>query len=193
MNEEGYTKFDVQWEPKRIAHNPLIPLVNKVRARCYDKEWIGMLPDGIGFGNISVRLPGNTIMITGTQTGHKRLLTIADYAVITNYDIANNQVQCIGIRQASSESLTHASLYAANESIAAVIHIHQWELWSHYYNKLPTTAPDITYGTPEMGKAVQAMVQQYPGEVIVMGGHRAGILAYGNSLPIALNKLEALE
>lgn len=193
MQDEGYIKYTVDWEDSCIDHNPWIPLVNRTRAYCHDRGWIGILPDGIGFGNISVRLPDNTFMITGTQTGHKRMLTIADYAVVTEYDIVQNSLRCRGCRRASSESLTHASLYAASSHIDAVIHIHDEDLWQRYKDHLPTTPASVPYGTPDMAKAVKDLVRRYPGEVIIMGGHQDGILAYGDSLRVAQNRLEVLE
>lgn len=193
MQDEGYIKFRIDWEDGCIDHNPWIPLVNRTRAYCFDRGWIGILPDGIGFGNISVRLPDGTFMITGTQTGSKRILTLADYAVVKAFDIANQSIECKGCKRASSESLTHASLYAAHPAIDAVIHIHDQDLWQRYTGQLPTTPADVAYGTAAMAQAVSDIVQQFPGEVIIMGGHRDGLIAYGDSLRTAQRRLALLE
>lgn len=189
MQDEGYIKFTVDWIDERIPHNPWIPIITRTRAYCYDRGWIGRLPSGIGYGNISVRLPDGTFLISGTQTGHKRMLTRKDFAIVSDYDIQENRLQCLGMCRASSESMTHASVYEADASIGAVIHIHNGDLWQQYLHQLPTTDPAIPYGTPAMAEAVQSLVKRYPGQVIVMGGHEGGLIAYGESLRRAQQQL----
>lgn len=191
--KEGVIKFSVDWHQERIPSLPWMPVINKVRAACWDRGWIGETPAGVGFGNISLRLPEPMhFLITATQTGAKRLLTRADYAIVTGYDIAGNTLKCKGLQRASSESLTHASLYEADDAIKAVIHIHDSELWQQYHNMLPTTPAGIGYGTPAMARAVQKLVVAHPEKVLVMGGHPGGLLAYGETLSVAFNRLLSL-
>jgi hypothetical protein len=49
----------------------------------------------------------------------------------------------------------------------------------------PTTRPDVPYGTPAMaGEIERIVVEEEMGDsgIIVMGGHRDGILCFGRSL-----------
>jgi ribulose-5-phosphate 4-epimerase/fuculose-1-phosphate aldolase len=149
---------------------------------------IGVYPDGIGYGNISVRgwdaKTGNFI-ITGTQTGHKPNLTAADFSVVTDYDIARNSVVCEGPVAASSEAMTHAAVYELDSRIGAVIHVHTRPLWQQGREFFPLTATEVAYGTPAMAAE---MVRLYLGtrlpeiRVLIMAGHEEGVIAFGGSL-----------
>jgi len=66
VHEEGYIKFDARWEQTP----PLVGVYPKElldwRNRLFVHGLIGMLPDGIGYGNVSERLRGDTFLITGS-------------------------------------------------------------------------------------------------------------------------------
>ena len=49
---------------------------------------------------------------------------------------------------------------------------------------LPTTSKDIEYGSIEMAEAIAELINSYSNSkgAFVMGGHRQGIIAFGNSL-----------
>jgi len=55
-------------------------------------------------------------------------------------------------------------------------------LWEKLLNDYPTTSAEIEYGTPEMAFAVGELASEIKEKIIVMGGHREGILAFGRNL-----------
>ena len=151
---------------------------------------------GIGFGNISIRCgdPGQ-FLITGTQTGHIASTTDQHYSLVTNYDIERNEVFCSGPVQASSEAMTHAAIYELDPSIAAVVHVHSRSLWDRHMNRLPTTNPDVAYGTPEMAREFRRLYTDsiFDSEgIAVMGGHDEGLISIGESLEQAARKILVL-
>ncbi len=147
---------------------------------------------GVGFGNLSGRLPpfpgplgARPFLVTGTQTGGRPTLTFADLCVVTRYDPECNWVESVGPLRPSSESMTHGILYDADPTIRFVFHGHSSAIWEQARTLgLPVTDPAVDYGTPAMCREVQktlrgAVADQRP--IVVMGGHRDGILAFGET------------
>ncbi len=163
------------------------------RTKLYKLGLIGMYPDGIGFGNISVKTgEGSSFIITGSATGQFEKLDQSHYALVTGYDFDKNSISCSGLTKASAESLTHAAVYESLPEIGAVVHVHCLWLWEKLLNNYPTTSDEIEYGTPEMAYAVGKLASEINGrkeKVIVMGGHREGILAFGNNLIEATSQI----
>jgi L-ribulose-5-phosphate 4-epimerase len=185
MNEKGYLKFQCNWSKSESIDEGLIKDINSWRDRLYQKGWIGAYPNGIGFGNISIRLVGNIFLITGTETGKLQTLTKEHYTKVIAYNVEKNAITCMGPVKASSESLSHAAIYAINPSANAVIHIHDKSLWDRLMNTEIATSPSIEYGTPEMAKDIIRLFKQTDlasRKLIVMGGHEEGIIAFGHTL-----------
>ena len=89
-----------------------------------------------GFGNISRRLPPfdapvnhRQFVITGSQTGHLAELSASGFATVSEYDAGRNRVVATGPIKPSSESLTHGSVYNANNDIRVILHVHSPEIW----------------------------------------------------------------
>jgi ribulose-5-phosphate 4-epimerase/fuculose-1-phosphate aldolase len=144
--------------------------------------------DGLGFGNLSRRLPDgdmDAFVISGTQTGHLEELTPADYAIVTSCDPLANKVAACGQIKPSSEALSHAILYQASPKVLWVMHLHSPDIFTYYAKlNLPCTSPSADYGTPEMALEIERLsagLDYSKPEIIVMAGHQDGILAYGNS------------
>jgi L-ribulose-5-phosphate 4-epimerase len=191
MNE-GYIKFNclLRGGDSGLSDENYI-ILNKWRNKLYQLKLIGCYPGNIGFGNISIR-SGEGFIITGSATGCKVVLTKDDYVKVDLYDFHNNEIHCTGRIRASAESLTHAAVYEANPAIMAVIHIHSLDLWVKYKGLMPTTPETAEYGTPEIALAVKSLCLSrvtVKEEVIIMGGHREGIIAFGNDLDAAGNKV----
>jgi ribulose-5-phosphate 4-epimerase/fuculose-1-phosphate aldolase len=194
--DEGYTKYNCNW----IRDVPLLPSrivnLNQWREKLFNLGFIGEYDNGIGFGNLSIKEElGNNFIISGTQTGGLPQLTPDHYTTVTAYDWDKNTLTCQGPVQASSESLTHAAIYAANPAIKAVIHIHNLQLWESLMGKVPTTAPEIQYGTPEMAREIIRLCQEQSllkAQILVMSGHYEGVIAFGESLEEAGNLLLGL-
>ena len=145
MTEEGYIKFRLEWEENSLTDLPDLSELNTIRTKLYDLGLIGVLPDGIGFGNISIRISENKFIISGTQTGHLRELSEKHYALVDDFSIDDNWVKCTGETKASSESMTHAAIYTANTNIQSVVHVHNKPLWEESRNIEFTTNEKIEY------------------------------------------------
>lgn len=192
---EGYIKFKcLLSEEISGLSDENYRLLNNWRNKLYQLGLIGSYPGDIGYGNISIR-SGEGFIITGTATGCKEKLLKDDYVRVDQYDFVNNEIHCIGKIRASAESLTHAAVYEARPETMAVIHIHNLELWEKYSGVLPTSPYTVEYGTPEIALAVKSLClneRLTHNEVIIMGGHKEGIIAYGNNLDDAGNKILAM-
>ena len=143
MNE-GYIKFECERIDEISITDDMIFELNETRTKLYDQGLIG-ITDGIGFGNISIR-NGSAFIISGTQTGGIRELTVNDYVEVIESDLINNKIICKGRINASSESLTHAVVYECSREINSVIHVHNEKLWNSILNRVPTTDPENEFG-----------------------------------------------
>jgi len=160
--------------------------LNAYRRKLLDLGLIGVDPNGIGFGNLSIR-DGATdnFYITGSATGGMHELTLDECAKVVAYDFERNRIRYEGSALPSSESLTHAAIYESDATAGAVIHSHDSKLWAAALNRAPTTSKAAEYGTPEMANEItqlftRAAVQSQ--KIVVMGGHEGGILTFGKDL-----------
>ena len=187
--KDGLIKFSLRWQ--RAPPPEEIDALLQWRDRISAAGLIGVQPDGIGYGNISVRA-GSSFIISGSGTGMHTTARREHFTRVIHYDFPANSLLCRGPVQASSESLTHAAVYEADASAAAVVHVHHGELWRALLGKIPTTAKDVAYGTPEMAYDVLRLFRDTPvadGGIFVMGGHEDGIVGFGGSLQEAGTKL----
>ena len=147
---------------------------------------IGTNSNGIGFGNISIRIDDTRqFIITGSNTGGLDETKGKHFTRVVNFDIAGNSLICRGPIQASSESLTHAAIYTANDRIKGVIHVHSKYLWQRLKDVAPTTSVNVEYGTPEIASEMARLLiagESVKAGIIVMGGHREGLVAFGRTL-----------
>jgi ribulose-5-phosphate 4-epimerase/fuculose-1-phosphate aldolase len=148
--------------------------------------------EGAGFGNVSGRcgpFPGGRgrrpFLITGTQTGGRRCVSLEDFCVVESWDAQRNRVRSRGPLLPSSESLTHGAIYDLGPQIRFVLHAHAPVLWSAARSlRLPMSAPDVAYGTPAMAEEVQRLWRESTlGDlgVFAMGGHEDGVIAFGRT------------
>ena len=158
--DEGYIKFDCNWIPSNDIPLNKVAVLNVWREIMYKKGLIGVYPDGIGFGNISLRCNEKTFLISGSATGGLATLNESHYSLVTNYDLSANSVTCVGPLKASSESLTHALIYECSAAINAVIHIHSLKLWTNFIHHVPTSSENISYGTPEMANEIKRLFDE---------------------------------
>jgi ribulose-5-phosphate 4-epimerase/fuculose-1-phosphate aldolase len=196
--QEGYIKFKCHFNQVNIdIPAELFTPLNYWRNFLRDKQWIGSYADGIGFGNISIRIPGsNRFFITGSATGSLTDLETKNYALVERCDPATNMIWCKGLIQASAESMSHYTIYKTIPEAAAVVHIHNRPLWDKYLDVLPTTAKEVSYGTPEMAYEIEHVLklpEMKFKRVAVMGGHEEGIISYGISIEEAVKAMIELE
>lgn len=190
---EGILKFQLDWEQAPLPNLPQLEELCRWRAVLFRHGLIGASADGIGYGNVSIRSgPGSRFLITGTGTGTLPELTPEHCTEVLEADLAGNRIRCRGPVRPSSESLSHAALYLCSPAIGAVVHVHDPQLWQHLLGKAPTTAPTIPYGTPELAAEIQRIVslsRLFSAGILVMGGHRDGLLSFGRTLPEAVTLL----
>jgi ribulose-5-phosphate 4-epimerase/fuculose-1-phosphate aldolase len=187
--DEGYIKYDCEWIKSAPIPTKELICINAWRQKLFALGLIGAYKGEIGFGNISIRLKDSSqFIISGTQTGHIPSLKNCHYTLVTEFNIKENRLICKGPIKASSESLTHAAIYTCDNDIRSVIHIHNNMLWNKLLYKVPTTNPKVQYGTPEMGYEVIRLCDQTMLEkILVMAGHKDGIISFGKNLKEAGN------
>ena len=190
--DEGYIKFNINWEKGTSANSPQLDELISWRDRMHALNLIGYDSQfQVSFGNISLKpKEEEEFIISGTQTGHIPHLGPEHFTRVTSYDISANQLNCFGPVKASSESLTHAAIYKADANTRAVIHIHHDEYWAASLNKVPTTNRNVPYGTPEMAYEILRLFSQNRSgsfDVIAMAGHQGGMISFGKTLEEAAN------
>jgi len=184
MNE-GYIKFNIDHSFQKIdiPHN-IFESLTYWRTKLFDLGLIGETPEGIGFGNISIKSEYG-FFITGSATGGVQKLGENGYAFVSGYDFDKNKVKSQGPVKSSSESLSHAAIYECNREIGAVIHIHNELLWKKYLNRKPTTSKNVAFGTPEMAYEIQILLSNEMNlkeSIFITAGHRDGIFTFGKDL-----------
>lgn len=196
MNQpnEGVIKYD---KSHFLKTDPLqkdeFQELEEVREQLYRTKLIGVYPNGLGYGNISQRknyshfhaTNSPQFLITGTQTGHLAKLGGAHYTRVVDFSLDEFKIKTVGPTEASSEALTHASVYQFHPEIQAIIHIHSSQIWKGMLKELyPQTGANIPYGTQEMAFAIkECLSKENRNEgVIVMAGHEDGVISYGPSL-----------
>ena len=203
--DEGYIKYRAEHtaaEPLLLVEPQVIKELLEARDYLHKLRFIGVYPNGIGFGNVSVRMKENQFIISGSATGEIENLQKNHLCLVEKFDIAKNLVFSTGSIQASSESMTHGAIYLANPRITCVLHIHSRKMFDRLRrlsieNKIAAaqphfTAENIPYGTPEMAFAMMDCVKKIdkPNGIIVMLGHDEGIISFGETISAALDEIE---
>ena len=178
-----YIKFSCECVAARIASFSGLAELNAYRTKLMGLHLIGVDSNGVGFGNLSVR-DGATdnFYITGSATGGLHELNVADCAKVVACDCPANRVRYEGSIIPSSESLTHAAIYKSEPTAGAVIHFHCTKLWAALLNQAPTASKGAEYGTPELAYEIIRLFVRTDApsrKIVVMAGHKAGILTFG--------------
>jgi len=181
---DGIIKYSIEHQ---TADTPVFSgyeQLEALRTRLFTLGLIGE-KDGIGYGNLSIRHEGSkSFFITATQTGKKQTLSREYYTYISDYDFSTFKVISQGTYKPSSEALSHAMIYAIDDRITTVIHIHSLALWKFMKTKnyFFTTAE---YGTAEMVEEIVGLytnLDPMMNNAFVMKGHEEGIIAFGRSV-----------
>lgn len=184
-NETGNIKFNCNWIAAEPVDEKSIIEINRWRNILFNRKLIGVYPNGIGYGNISIRLNDKEFLISGTSTGHLETLTHLHYSRVIAYNFAENSVTCEGPVKASAESLTHAAVYEMDPGVQAIIHIHNKQMWDELLDKVPTTSSDVEYGTPQMALEIKRLFNStnlIEQKILVMAGHEEGVISFGKDL-----------
>ncbi len=189
--QEGVIKYQLEHTQQPVNQTFPFAETNAWRTIAVRLDLIGQNPnryDNIGFGNISQRINAHSeqFIISGTQTGHIEQLSPEHYCLVVEAEPHQNRLQSRGLCKPSSESLTHASVYAQDNAIQAVIHAHSPEIWKHTLALgLSHTSADIPYGTVEMAAAVEQLFQSgklKQTSLFTMLGHEDGVVAFGANM-----------
>jgi L-ribulose-5-phosphate 4-epimerase len=191
--KEGVVKYTVRHETARIALPAEMGDFLSWRHRLRALNLIGEDAQGLGYGNLSIRLFGSPcFLITCSQSSGLLEVDQQHFARVTVVDLDRNFLGSVGERPPSSEALTHAALYQVLGSIRAVVHVHSRPIWNAWRHRLPTTKDDVLYGTPEMAyEMIRLHKRGALGGVgaVVMGGHQDGVIAFGPTLSDAANEI----
>lgn len=191
---EGIVKFNCYWSQSGpVISDEQYETINHWREVLFNLDLIGAYENGVGFGNISIRIGASSqFIITGSSTGDIPELEPGHYVKVSSYNIDDNALMCSGPLKASSESLTHAAIYSADQGTNGIIHVHSGRLWDELMNKVPTTDPAIEYGTPAMAREmirIFSTPEVFEKRIIVMAGDRGGLITFGNDLDEAADVL----
>lgn len=202
-NKDGIIKFELRYTPGDALPEEELINIGNIRSLLRALGLIGQDParyGGYGFGNISHRIPPfpakkhhRRFVITGTQTGHLDVLGPEHYAIVNVCVPSQNLIEATGPIKPSSESLTHGAVYDLSAWTRCVIHVHSPKMWNAAERlNLPTTDPDVPYGSPELAAEVERLHAESDlrkRRVFAMGGHEDGVIAYGRTLNSAINAL----
>ena len=181
MTDEGYVKYQCVHSDGPAPEHSAWQELNELRSDLVKAGLVGVLENGVGYGNVSLRAEGEGLfMVSATSTGHIAELGPEHYCMVTACDIDANTVHSCGPMQASSESMTHAAVYAASPETGCVIHLHHAGLFGQLLEgQAPATAADAAFGTPAMARSVEELVRRHPAAgIIAMTGHPDGFLMY---------------
>jgi ribulose-5-phosphate 4-epimerase/fuculose-1-phosphate aldolase len=200
QEQEGVIKFALDYQAAPALPTVTLASLNAWRRILFLLQLIGQDPPrygGLGYGNLSQRLaPEDDIaaaafVISGTQTGSLPVLRPDHYSCVLACDALHNRVVARGPVKPSSECLTHGTLYSLDTKIQSVMHVHSPEIWQLAGELgIPLTDSAVAYGTPAMASEVQRI---YPVAachgVFAMGGHQDGVVAFGDSVEQAGQRL----
>ncbi|WP_426416428.1 class II aldolase/adducin family protein [Aestuariirhabdus sp. LZHN29] len=203
MEREGVVKYQCHHRERPLPAGLNLDPLNHWRRQMLQRGMIGQSDSryqGLGFGNISQRLPPEAMahrpdefIISGTQTGHLAQLDATSVARVEHADPLTNQLWSSGDCPPSSEALSHAVIYQQRRGCGAVIHVHCPLIWQRALElELPCTGSGIAYGTPAMANAIAQLLLRDEG-IIAMLGHEDGIISYAPSLDTAAQHLIALQ
>jgi ribulose-5-phosphate 4-epimerase/fuculose-1-phosphate aldolase len=181
---DGVIKYSIEHQRQDTPLFSGYEQLEALRTRLFALGLIGE-KDGIGYGNLSMRDDiSKSFFITATQTGRKYVLSREYYTYISDYDFSTFKVISQGKHKPSSEALSHAMIYAIDDRITTVIHIHSLALWNFMKakNDVFTTAE---YGTAEMVEEIAGLYSNLDpmmNNAFVMKGHEEGIITFGRSV-----------
>ena len=196
MENEGYVKYTAEHTMSPAIETLHWEELNRARTKLREMGLVGMTSNGIGFGNLSIRIKGDTFLISGTATGALPVLGPDGYCLITSFDVDENRVVSSGPVKPSSETMTHGVIYRSCPNANCVIHIHSRAIFDGMLrDKYPTSPETAAYGTPDIARAIGKLVRhdskKNEGQ-IVLAGHDEGVIVYAATVEKALSLIEEL-
>jgi len=188
---DGIIKYNFDFQQTEPLSKELWNEIEEVRERLYKLNMIGVYPNGIGFGNISKRINEKAFVITGTQTGDLEQLSNEHYSLVEEFDDSKFYLKSKGAIKASSEALTHGTIYNLSDDINAVIHIHSLNLWKFMIANNFLVTNDVSYGSQEMIDDIKKLYTEnsLSNSKFAMIGHEEGIITFGKNIKEAEGNL----
>jgi hypothetical protein len=193
---EGAVKYRAIHTMTPAVEVPHWEELDGIRTALYDLRLLGVYENGIGYGNVSMRLtaagpiPSGAFFISGTSTGAVRTLGIEGYCTVLSADISRSRIVSAGPVRASSESMTHSAVYGSCPRVNCVIHIHNRQIFKGMIDdRCSATPQDAEYGTPEIALAIGGCVNKEGEGDIVLKGHHEGLISYAPSIKAAYNRV----
>lgn len=143
------------------------------------------LYEGYAYGNLSLRTStSEDFVITASQTSGEAHLHPEHLVHVTHCNLSRFWIEARGTEPPSSESVTHAMIYQADQRMRCVFHVHSQTIWqSRSVLKLPQTGVDVPYGSMAMVEAVDELMQTQQSRPLVFAtaGHEDGVFACGHT------------
>jgi L-fuculose-phosphate aldolase len=174
--------------------NSLIPMLIDVCHRLYGRRMVSATD-----GNVSVRLPGGTILTTRSGV-NKGDVTASDFV-----EVKKCGEQVSGSGKPSTELGMHLYIYAERPDIHAVVHAHPVYATGFATARLPLDActfpevivglgaiPLAEYATPSTNEVASSLAPYvHKADAILLANH--GVVTYGAGLEEAYFKMEKVE
>lgn len=186
---EGIIQFAYDLKPLdgAVAADDQLAQLNAWRTIFKRLGVVGQLAEryaGLGFGNLSTRDPERPgeFVITASQTGGVEQLARENFVRILRCNLDRFWIDAMGSEPPSSETLTHAMVYAADPRIGWVFHGHCPEIWRRAEAlALPCTPDDVRYGSQDMVHAVAGLLATHQSRPLLFAtlGHADGVFACG--------------
>jgi hypothetical protein len=190
---EGAAKFTPRWGATTPLPESDWRDLSRWREKLAALRVLGVDADGVAFGNLSQRRFGTCrFIITGTQTAGLSSLDERHFVEVASFDLERHALECRGPILPSSEALSHAAVYASDPRVMACLHVHHPLLWRELSGRVPTTSSDGECGSLKMARDILQLFADARGHeprIIVMGGHRDGLLFMGETLEDAGRRL----
>jgi ribulose-5-phosphate 4-epimerase/fuculose-1-phosphate aldolase len=161
--------------------------------------------EGYAFGNVSVRdsariagkpaPTGARFFVTASQTTDRPCAAPEAWTRIDACDLARFSVHATGDAPPSSETLTHAAIYAADAAIGWIFHVHAPAIWRACTTlALATIGADVPYGSPALATAVERLAWSQRARPLLFAtlGHEDGVFACGADADGTASALVAL-
>ncbi|MDO9578479.1 MAG: DUF559 domain-containing protein [Candidatus Cloacimonadales bacterium] len=144
----------------------------------HEKNLAPPYPGG-SFGNLSFRTRMNTFIITGSRIGLKCSLIADCFVEVFDCDSRKKELNVVGLREPSSETMLHAAIYQKRPDVRAIFHGHSPELLQNAKRlHIPETKEEKPYGTIELVESVLEIIDK--NNLIMMKNH--GFIAVGSSM-----------
>lgn len=150
--------YDLQPIEGEILNPERFAELSAWRSILHAQDLVGHHPDynhGFSFGNLSCRSEQElqTFVITGSQTGSAKRFSNENLVKVIDANLERFWVESAGLVPPSMDTMTHAAIYASDERIEYIFHIHSAEIWQHADAlNIPTiTSPS---GSPQASQAV---------------------------------------